>query len=473
MTADLFDPRHIVVVGASDQPASAGARFVRALVRAGYAGRISTVHPRAIPVEGAIPFTTLDHCPDPVDHVVVAVGASGTTEHVAAACARSARTVHVFSSGFAEAGSEGRAHQDELAAIVRGTGTRLIGPNCLGAHRPSRGITFRDDVPLRAGSFGLVSQSGGVAIAAVRLADRLGVGTSTVVSYGNGADLGAAELIGIVANDPDTRVLGVYVESADEKGLAPALAEAAARMPVVLWASGVSATSVRAARLHTGLRGGPLGDDTAFDRCLRVASVDELVEAVAALSARPRPGPGRGIAFASISGGYCVTFAALADRLGESLPPLATATSERLSELFGASAANVTNPVDLGGAGYLSRGRLQPLLATLGADPAVGSVVFHLAHDYVKEANGRVPGYDDAYVDSLIEAIDRSGVATAVYFPRVEDDPRDDEARRRLREAGLLVGEDAGRLLQVLALTRPGGPGGDGRDGRRASPAVA
>jgi len=457
---DLFDPRHIVVVGASDDPDNIGARFVRGLQRARFPGRISVVHPRAQQVSGLPTYGDLKACPVPVDHVVVAVSRERVAPVLADAVAVGARSVHVFSGGFAEdVDLRGHELQAALIRLVRGTPTRLIGPNCMGMHHPARGITFRDDLPVEAGPLGIVSQSGGVSIAAIRLASRIGIGTSLAFSYGNGADFGLVDAVRHLANDGETRAIAVYLESANDPGLGDALEKALACKPVVVWPGGTSPRSAWAARRHTGAPGGLLRAEDLPSGCIVVDRLEDFVQVPAALCvAATLPGPR--IAFASISGGTCVVFAAMCERERLPLASLAAATRDKLAAIYRMPSAILDSPIDLGGPGFLSRGRLRPLFQMLAADADVDTIVFHLAWDYVREVDGRMPGYSDSYLEAVIQAATSATVPVLVYFPAVDDDPTDPPARRRLWAAGIPVFEPAeqiARFIRSTTATRPSG----------------
>jgi len=112
--------------------------------------------------------------------------------------------------------------------------------------------------------------------------------------------------------------------------------------------------------------------------------------------------------------------------------------------------AILENPIDLGGPGFLSRGRLRPLCETLAADPDVDTIVFHLAWDYVREVDGRIPGYSNAYLEAVIDAATGATAPVLVYFPAVDDDPTDLATRRRLWAAGVPVFEAAEQVARVL-----------------------
>ena len=448
---DIVNPEHVVVVGASDDPSNIGQRFVRALDRSAFPGRVSVVHPTSGPVLGYPVHRTLGECPQPIGHVIVAVSGRPVLQVLQDAVAAGARSVHLFAGGFAEASEEGAAFQAELREVVRGTQTRVIGPNCMGIHRPSRGLTFRDDLPMRSGWLGVIAQSGGVAIATIRRADARQVGISTAISYGNGVDINASDALVLLADDPQTEVISLYLESANDERIGPSLSYASERKPVVVWAVGASQAGLAAGVHHTGAPGGPLDADAVPNRCILVDRMDDLVD-VALVQRYIGADAVTGVAYASISGGFAVASAVEAEAHQLPMPVLGDKSLVELGDLYGPEAGNLTNPLDLGGAGYLSRGRLGPLMEVLDRDPSIGTAVFHLAWDYVEEAAGRVPGYRHRYLDALRQAIEAVELPVIVHCPDAGDPLTRVPACDALREHGVLVIEDATTIWRGLGL---------------------
>jgi acetyltransferase len=314
--------------------------------------------------------------------------------------------VHVFTGGYAETGTdEGRQVEADLVTVARSQGARVIGPNCMGIHRPAARWTFRHDLPVMDGSLGIVAQSGGITIAAIRLAAAHGIGVSAAISFGNAADVSAAEAIGWLVADERTERLAVYLESAGDKHLPDALANAAARKPVSAWISGRGPHSARAALFHTGARGGPPAADL-------VATADfRVVRDLPSLLGLPSSNRDGGhvhdppsTCVLSISGGVSVIVTEALEQAGVRLADVSSRTSAVIAQAGGDLLGNASNPIDLGGS-YLSRGRLRAVIAALGADPNVEVLVLHIAVDYLEEAAGRHPGFVEAWFEAVIDAV--------------------------------------------------------------------
>lgn len=445
---DLLEPNHIVIVGATEE--NAGGRFVKALEHGGFEGLISVVHPGAAAVGGHACYPTIDRCPTPVDHVIVAVGGPAAVELAVRAADAGARLVHLYAGGFAEVDDpSGAALQREVERLVERTTTRVIGPNCMGFHRPSVGVTFRDDLPMRRGPLGVVSQSGGVAIAAIRMAEARSLGTSAVISFGNGADFAAEDALRLLGADDETEVIAVYLESAANDSLTDALREISREKSVVVWPCVTSPAALAASRRHTGAPGGMIDVATLPDTCVVVDRLADFIDAAHLLSRsrdwtlQPKP------CFVSISGGFAVGFVSAATSVDVRLAELDATTISALRRTYGAGAGNLTNPLDLG-EGYLSRGRMAAMFELLAKDPNVDVVVFHVAWDFVAEVATRVAGFENGFLDALTEA----PLPVLFYFPQLDGGPGEAAARSRLRATGAPVFDTVESLLRVLQAVR-------------------
>ena len=446
----LLRPGRVAVIGASDRPDSVGARFVIPLLDQRFGGEIVPVHPTASSVLG-VPAVASLHDVEPVDVAIVAVATHRVLEVASNAAAACARYIHVFTGGFAETGTQaGRKLQDELRRAVVDAEARLIGPNCMGIHRPSYGWTFRHDVPMTSGTVGLVSQSGGVAIAGIRLAAKRGL--SAALSLGNCADLEIADGVALLAADDETEEIAVYVESAGSGRLMDAVREAARRKPVRVWAVGTTPRANAAATYHTGAPGGPLADDLQAAGADVVGSLEELINGTTARCAGVPAPPrvSRSVVTVSISGGVSVILSEALERAAFTLPTLPEATQARLAKIGEPLAANVANPIDLGGS-YLSRGRIRAAMDLLAAEPGIDHLVVHLALDYLEEVEARHEGFVPGWLSTVLEGLGaRRGPTTAFLWPRAVSD-WDTVARKRCAAAGIEVVDDLGDLVRTIA----------------------
>lgn len=384
----LMRPRSIAIIGASQDATKIGGRPVDLLRRYGYAGHIYPVNPKASTVQGLQAYASLDEVPEAPDLAIIAVDAEKTPEAVEQCAARGVRSVVVFSSGFAELGEKGRAMQERLHVAARGSGMRLLGPNCLGAVSiadkciATFSIVLEHSLPA-AGSLGIVSQSGNLGSFTMRLASDRGVGVSHFITTGNECDIDIADGIAWLARDPATKVILCCLETCRDAGrLISALTEARdAGKPVIALKIGTSAAGQAAAASHTGAMA---GSDAVFDALLarsgavRVRSIEELIDLghAASILLPDRLPAGSRLALLTASGGFGILLADSAQSVGLSLPELSEATQRTILELV--PFASARNPVDATAQMSSRPDLLEKILSAVVADCRCDAVVLPL-----------------------------------------------------------------------------------------------
>jgi acetate---CoA ligase (ADP-forming) len=299
----FFEPASVAVVGASRREGTIGRALVDNLVSAGFRGPVYPVNPSASEIAGIPCFPSLSAIGKPVDLVVVSVPAA-LVESVVEECAViHAKGVVVISSGFAEASAEGRAAEQRLCRLVRGSGMRLVGPNCMGVLNASPAVslnaTFAPNWP-PPGNVSMLSQSGALGIALLDYASKLNIGVAGFVSIGNKADVSSNDVLAYWGDDPNTEVIVLYLESLGNSRMFSWLApEVARKKPIVAVKSGRSAAGTRAASSHSAaLASLDVGVDALFAQAgvIRTNTLEELFDVVALLSTQPPPhGPRVGV----------------------------------------------------------------------------------------------------------------------------------------------------------------------------------
>ena len=309
------------------------------------------VNPRGEAVEELPAYVSLLDCPDPVDHVIAQIPQRAVTELVEQAIAKRVRSVQFYTAGFGETGDpELAALEVDLMGRLRDAGIRVFGPNCLGVYVPEARLTFMTGFPSEPGNVLLLSQSGSNAAGIIRATAPRGVRFSKVVSFGNGADVSAAELLDYALADSDTEVVAGYLEGVgDGRAFAEALRRCAAQKPVILLKGGRSADSARAASSHTGSLAGAIEVFDGLCRqagALRANSMEELQDLIVAVTTPLASVAGPGVGMAGGPGGFAVLSAdALADA-GLRVPALPPATIEALREFVPIAGASARNPID-------------------------------------------------------------------------------------------------------------------------------
>lgn len=379
----LFRPSCIAVVGASATSVSGGNRFIRNLRNFGYAGHIVPIHPTAAEVEGLPAYPSLADVPEPIDYAYVAVAARNAPAVLRGGRGK-VRFAQVMSSGFGET-KDGADLESDLVAAAREAGTRLIGPNCLGVYSPAARVTFTEKTLPEPGPVGIVCQSGGLGIDIIRRGQNRGLRYSGLVTIGNAADVGAAELIEYFLEDKDTRVIGLYLESTREgRRLFEVLRRAKARKPVVLLKGGRTRQGQRAAASHTGALAGRQQAWEALSRQTGmplVDTLDEFLDALVTLQClAPRLAPSTRAVLFGNGGGTSVLGTDAFDRAGFSIPAFQQSTLATLKALELPAGSSVANPIDVpAGALQQDEGRVaERIIAAVAASGDADALVIHV-----------------------------------------------------------------------------------------------
>jgi acyl-CoA synthetase (NDP forming) len=279
----LFAPRAVALVGASGDTGKNAARPMRFLRKHGYSGRIVPVNATRAEVLGERAWKSLAEAPGEIDHAYILTPSESVEGALEDCGARGVKVVTVLAGGFADTGSTGAARQGRLAARARALGVRLLGPNSMGLiDVPGRVALSANAVlemeALPAGTTSFVSQSGTMLGTVLSRGAARGLGFSKLVSVGNEADLGVAELVELLAEDPSTRVILLFLETVrDAARLSAAARKAhAAGKPVVAYKLGRSRLGEALARSHTGALAGEDAAVSAFFRDCGIVRVDML-----------------------------------------------------------------------------------------------------------------------------------------------------------------------------------------------------
>ncbi|MGV9544380.1 CoA-binding protein [Nocardia beijingensis] len=316
----LLDPRSIVVVGASADPAKRGHQVIRALREGGYAHPVYPVNPNADRILGLDVCASIDEVPAGADVALIAVPAAAVPGVLRECAAAGIAGAVVLANGFGEIGADGADLAAALVEVIEETGIRVIGPNTSGLLNLTSGANLVGlrDVPR--GPISVITQSGNMLLSLVN-DDRAakGPGFHAYVGLGNQADVRYDECLVELARHPETGVVAIHSEGfADGRSFLVAAARTVPETPVVLLRGGRSEGGRRAAASHTG---SIAGSDAVATAVLRQAGVelvdrsDELAVVAGALALCAPIAPGRTVAVLSDGGGHAALAAdALAAR---------------------------------------------------------------------------------------------------------------------------------------------------------------
>ena len=350
----LFRPRSIAVIGASTDPKKISGRPVSNLLANGYEGKIYPVNPRADVVQGLPVHANVTDIEDDVDLAIVAVPGGLVEAAIAQCIEKGIKSIIMFSAGFAEINEEGQKRQDALATRIKSAGIRMLGPNCMGMVNLSMRLpatflpAFADNV-VPGGRMGLVSQSGAFGSFAFVMAKERGINFSYLMSTGNEADVDAADCLAFLANDPDTKVIMLYLEGArDGSKLIEALAMAREnRKPVVAIKLGRTDAGAKAAKSHTAAL---VGTDQVYDAVFRqygvyrASSVEEFFDIGCAVAIADLP-PNDNVGLITNSGGVGVLMSDDASDRNLDVSAMPAESQAKIKELV--PFAGVRNPIDV------------------------------------------------------------------------------------------------------------------------------
>ena len=331
------------MVGASSNVDSPGHDYVRSLVDFGFAGPIYPINPRAPEIMGLKAYPTLSAVPGDVDLVISCIPADGVIAMIGEARAKSVTALHLFTGRFSETGEAKAAEleQEVLSAAVA-AGMRIIGPNCMGIYDSTAGLSFRPDLPRERGDVAFISQSGNNSVELMLHGASRGLRFSKVVSYGNALDLTEADFFDYLADDPETKVVGAYIEGTrDGRRLLEALRRCASAKPVVILKGGRTGAGSRTAASHTAALAGQRQIWSAMLRqagAVEVATFDELIDMMVAFAflrkeqrAESREQNARAqVGVVGGGGGRAVQSADVCEEAGLSVPKLPVAIREAL-----------------------------------------------------------------------------------------------------------------------------------------------
>jgi len=458
----LFAPRTVAVIGASTKGAALPNVFIRRIREFGFAGAIYPIHPSAAEIDGLPAYRSLADTPQPVDYAYIAVSAAQIPDMLAAAAGH-VRFAQVISSGFGEV-DEGKDLQERLAAAARAGGMRLLGPNCLGIYTPRGKITFTEIGPREVGTVGVVSQSGGLGTDIIRRGMNRGVKFSGLVTVGNCADVGPGEMLEFYFADPQTQVIGLYIETAqDGRRLFEILRAAQAQKPVVMLKGGRTRQGLAAAASHTGSLA---GDDRAWialsrqTGCVLVDTLDEFIDALLTfqtLAPRQQQATQRVVLFGN-GGGASVLATDYFARLGLEVTPFGKPTLDALAALKLPPGTSITNPVDCPVSTLQQDdGRVaEKILAEIYANGKPEALVMHL--NMAAFAGRTRPEVLDNVVQAALRVQTHfPGQAHFVLVLRSDGEPQLEARKREFRAKAIALGipvydemANAGHALAAL-----------------------
>ncbi|MEY4162821.1 MAG: hypothetical protein RI939_1550 [Actinomycetota bacterium] len=375
----LFEPRGVLVTGASTHPGKFGFVSLHNILASGYEGAVFGTNLSGEEVLGVRTVADIDALPDgAIDLVFVCTPAAANPDLLRACARKGIRAAFLTSAGYGEAGEEGRVLEAELVRLADELGILMAGPNGQGVVSTPARLCAQIVAPYPPrGGIGVASQSGNFVSSFMNYARQTGVGISRAVSAGNAAALGVADLVEWYGVDPETKVSLAYVEGiSNGRDLMDRLGAVARNKPVVVVKGGATENGARAAASHTGALA---ANDAVFDgECkahgiVRAATVEEAYETAATFATQPLP-KGPNVVILTTAGGWGVVTSDAIARDGSlrlmALPDdLRTAIDGKLPPRWSRN-----NPVDC--AGGETRDTIPEVMELIASHPSVDAVIY-------------------------------------------------------------------------------------------------
>ncbi len=372
----FFSPKSIAIIGASEKPGVGKTIFYN--IAKHFKGKIYPVTPSNPTVGGLTAYKNVLDIPDSIDLAVVAAPSKFTPSVMEEVGKKGIKGAIIVSAGFKEVDEAGAKLEREVGEIAKKYGIKVIGPNCLGIMSFSKdnimNSTFLKITP-KYGNIALVSQSGAICAATVEDAEAQNIGFSKVISMGNKVDMDESDVLELLAEDEDTRVIVMYLEDIRNARRFMEIAKkitAENKKPIIVLKAGRTAEGAKAAASHTGALGGSDANyEAAFAQCgvIRVDTMGELFDLATAFSKQSIPDGN--VVIVSNAGGPAIISTDACSRYGLKMADISS-IRDQIAEVIPAY-GSPRNPVDIvGDADYL---RFEKVLLLTLAHPNVGSVV--------------------------------------------------------------------------------------------------
>jgi 4-hydroxybutyrate---CoA ligase (ADP-forming) len=372
----FFSPKSIAIIGASEKPGVGKTIFYN--IAKHFKGEIYPVTPSNPTVGGLTAYKNVLDIPDSIDLAVVAAPSKFTPSVMEEVGKKGIKGAIIVSAGFKEVDEAGAKLEREVGEIAKNYGIKVIGPNCLGIMSFSKdnimNSTFLKITP-KYGNIALVSQSGAICAATVEDAEAQNIGFSKVISMGNKVDMDESDVLELLAEDEDTKVIVMYLEDIRNARRFMEIAKKITterKKPIIVLKAGRTAEGAKAAASHTGALGGSDANyEAAFTQCgvIRVDTMGELFDLATAFSKQPLPDGN--VVIVSNAGGPAIISTDACSRYGLKMADISSIRDEIAGVI--PAYGSPRNPVDIvGDADYL---RFEKVLLLTLVHPNVGSVV--------------------------------------------------------------------------------------------------
>ena len=416
-------------------------------IKQNFNGHIYPINPKAERILGYKAYPSVRDVPGEVDLVIFTIPVSAVEQVMEDCAAKKVKFVHLYTAGFSETGREELiAIENRITQLARESGTRIIGPNCMGLYCPEGGLAWSDMFPHISGSIGLFSQSGQLANHFIDQGIRLGLRYSKVVSYGNASDLQASDFLDYLGQDEKTRIIGAYIEGLkDGRDFFETARKVTGQKTLVVFKGGQTEGGSRATSSHTAAIAGSPRVWRGLCRqagIIPVESKEEFIHTLSALNGLPLPKSREVIVFGGAGGGS-VTMTDMAERTGLKVPLFPKKTIEKMETMMPIAGHSLKNPIDFVPA-FFNRDFMMKIISVVKAEPNLGAMIVYIF------TPGPVPGNlmnmgakgVDMFCRNMAEAKEKLGKPMVFVLEKDTDVMRSSlmsDLEKRFREAGLMV----------------------------------
>jgi 4-hydroxybutyrate---CoA ligase (ADP-forming) len=374
----FLTPRSIAVIGASEKPGVGKAIFSN--IMKGYKGKIYPITPSNPIVFGLQAYKSVLDIKEEIDLAVVATPNKIVPAVMEEIGKKNIRGAIIVSAGFKEVDEQGASLEKEIASIGKKYGIRIIGPNCLGIMSLSQhnmmNATFLKITP-DYGNIALVSQSGAICAATVEDAMAQGIGFSKVISMGNKVDINENDVLELLSEDVETKVIVMYLEDIHDGRRFMEISKKITvnnKKPIIVLKAGRTPEGAKAAMSHTGAL---MGSDEIYDSLLtqsgviRVDTMQDLFDLSTAFSKQPVPPANGGVVIVSNAGGPAIISTDACSKYGLKMADISS-SMEAIAKVIPPH-GSARNPVDI--VGDADFNRFEKVLVEVLSNQNVGSVV--------------------------------------------------------------------------------------------------
>ncbi len=425
----LFYPKTMAVIGASANPISA-VKYVKAHLNSGIKVFPVSNNPKYTVLEGLPVYRSVVDINEDIDLAIIGVPKEAVPGVIDDFQRKVVKFAVIFTSGFKESGRDDLDRA--IASKIKAVKTRFIGPNCLGVYHPKGNLTYFSSLPTGpevAGNVSFISQSGGHTAKTNWYLFSRGVHFAKTISIGNSVDLALHDFLPYFKDDPDTAVVGYYIESTrDGRAFLKRMREVTPVKPVVIWKGGQGSVGYKATASHTGELAGNFKMWCSMARqtgAIMADDFDVLVDLLTMFSYKVQLPRSNRIAIVTCGGGNAVETADIFEAGGFAIPELREETKKQIGKFIPDINSTFTNPVDLGEYGYVPE-YFANAVEIVSQDPNVDAVV------YIKESS-RFPSFSgnfnmpaDRYEAEIVRtlvAVNENNKKTGRNIPLYLNDP--------------------------------------------------